>query len=220
MIFDKCLMFADGRTIPATANSTTYSRVLDMRRSNEIDGLLRIWGGIVGAANTAGSVTTRVQFSDDGATWRDAASMSQDGETLVAMFLPLRQGRFMRLAFTVGATALSGAIRVTAGLVDQFDMPGHPAPQAFPPLENLAELGDRLAEPLVLAAESGSIAKGASGTVAASKGAITAVEAPAKYTVTVAGGTATIALASDAASGTVTFVDGLGNRVGYAVTAT
>lgn len=220
MIFDKTLMFADGRTIPATAGTTTYSRVLDMRRSNEIDGLVKIWGGICGARNATGSITTVVQTSRDGIGWTDVASQSQDGGRLVAMFLPARLERFLRLKFVVGATALGCAVSVTAGLVDQFDQPDHPAAQAFPPLEDLAETGDRLAEPLVLAAESGSIAKGASGTVAAAKGAITAVEAPAKYTVTVAGGTATIALASDAASGTVTFVDGLGNKVGYAVTAT
>jgi hypothetical protein len=125
----------------------------------------------------------------------------------------------MRLAFAVGGTALGSAVKVEAGLVDQFDA-GEVSAQTYPPLEDLTAVGDALSENLVLSASSGMITKGSSGTVTVNKGAVTTVEPPsAKYTVTQSGATVTIALAADATDGTVYFVDGLGNKVAYAVTA-
>lgn len=222
MLFDKMSLFTDGLTVPTTANTNTYSKVLDLRRNGElgIDGALKIYGQVVGAPNSTGSVTTVVQTSADGATWTDLASQTQDGNLLIGMFLPFGLKRFVRLKFAVGGTALGSAVAVKAGLVDQFDQGGLPPLQSFPPLEDIAADGDALQTPLKLAAASGSIAKGGSGTVAVEAGAVTGVEAPSKYTVTVASGVATIALAADAANGTVYFVDGLGNKVAYAVTAT
>lgn len=219
MLFDKMTKFADGLNVPTTANATTYSKVVDLRKSNIIDGSLKIFGTVVGAANATGSVTTKVQFSADGKSWTDAASMVQNGHTLIAMYLPFAQKRFMRLAFAVGGTALGSAVKVEAGLVDQFDA-GEVSAQTYPPLEDLTAVGDALSENLVLSASSGTITKGSSGTVTVNKGAVTTVEPPsAKYTVTQSGATVTIALAADATDGTAYFVDGLGNKVAYAVTA-
>lgn len=222
MLFDKMSLFADGLTVPTTASKDTYSKVLDLRRNGElgIDGALKIYGQVVGTPNSTGSVTTVVQTSADGASWTDLASQTQDGNLLIGMFLPFGLKRFVRLKFAVGSTALGSAVKVKAGLVDQFDQGGLPPLQSFPPLEDLAALGDALSTPLKLAAASGTITKGSSGTVAIAAGAVTGVEVPSdKYTVTVASGVATIALASGASSGTVYFVDGLGNKVAYAVTA-
>ena len=196
--------------------------MLDLRKNGElgIDGGLKIYAQIVDAANTTGSVTTVVQTSADGAAWTDVASQMQNANLLVGMSLPFGLKRFVRLKFAVGATQLGSAVKVKAGLVDQFDMGELPPVQSFPLLEDIAADGDALFEPLVLAASSGSIAKGGSGTVAITAGAVTAIETPSdKYTVTVASGIATIALAATAASGTVYFVDGLGNKAAYAVTA-
>ena len=222
MLFDKMSLFADGLTVPTTASTDTYSKVLDLRKNGElgIDGALKIYGQVVGTPNSTGSVTTVVQTSADGASWTDLASQTQDGNLLIGMFLPFGLKRFVRLKFAVGSTALGSAVKVKAGLVDQFDQDALPSLQSFPPLEDLVALGDALQTPLKLAAASGSIAKSGSGTVAIAAGAVTGVEAPSGYTVTVASGVATIALASNAASGTVYFVDGLGNKVAYAVTAT
>lgn len=222
MLFDKMSLFADGLTVPTTASTDTYSKVLDLRRNGElgIDGGLKIYGQVVGTPNSTGSVTTVVQTSADGAAWTDLASQTQDGNLLIGMFLPFGLKRFIRLKFAVGDTALGSAVKVKAGLVDQFDVGELPTVQQFPPLEDIAADGDALQTPLKLAAASGLIAKGGSGTVAVEAGAVTGVEAPSKYTVTVASGVATIALAADAANGTVYFVDGLGNKVAYAVTAT
>ena len=223
MIFDKLSLFADGLTVGTTANANTYSRVLDLRRCGQagIDGMLRVWGGVVGTANATGSVTTVLQTSADGAAWTDVASQAQNGATLVAMFLPcLGLKRFVRLKFAVGGTALGSAVRVKAGLVDQFDMADAAPAPADPFTDDLAADGDALAAPLALAASSGTITKGTSGTVAVTSGKVTAIEAPSdKYTVTVSGSTVTIALAADAADGTVYLVGGDGAKVGYAVTA-
>ena len=222
MLFDKMSNFAGGLTVPTTANANTYSKVLDLRRNGElgIDGGLKIYGQVVGTPNSTGSVTTVVQTSADGASWTDLASQTQDGNLLIGMFLPFGLKRFVRLKFAVGGTALGSAVKVKAGLVDQFDQGALPGLQSFPPLEDLAALGDALQTPLKLAASSGTITKGSSGTVAIEAGAVTGVEVPSdKYTVTVASGVATIALASGASDGTVYFVDGLGNKVAYAVTA-
>jgi len=223
MLFDKMSLFADGLTVPTTASKDTYSKVLDLRRNGElgIDGALKIYGQVVGTPNSTGSVTTVVQTSADGASWTDLASQTQDGNLLIGMFLPFGLKRFVRLKFAVGSTALGSAVKVKAGLVDQFDQGALPPLQSFPPLADIAADGDALQTPLKLASASGSIAKGSSGTVAIAAGAVTGVEVPSdKYTVTVASGVATIALASNAATGTVYFVDGLGNKVAYAVTAT
>lgn len=227
MLFDKLSLFADGTTVHKAANAATYSRVLDLRRCGEIgiDGGLRLYGQVVGAPNASGSVTTVVQTSADGSAWTDLASQPQSGNILLAMFLPFGLKRYLRLKFAVGAAALSADVRVKAGLVDQFDAGALPPLQGLPSpggsggmVEDLAE--DALYTPLALAAASGSIAKGASGTVGVLAGRVTAVEAPNGYTVTATGSTVTVALASGAASGTVTLVDGLGNKVAYAVTAT
>ncbi len=228
MLFDKLSLFADGKTVPATANANTYSKVLDLRKCGElgIDGGLKVYGQVVGAANANGSITTVVQTSADGAAWTDIASQVQNGNLLIGMFLPFGLKRFVRLKFAVGATALGSAVVVKAGLVDQFDMDGLPALQEFPSpgksggaVEDLAS--DALATPLALDATSGSITKGSSdgGTVGIAAGKVTEIEVPSKYTVTVDGSTVKIVLAADAASGTVYFVDGLGNKVGYEVTA-
>ena len=134
MLFDKLSLFADGKTVPTTANANTYSKVLDLRKCGElgIDGGLKVYGQVVGAANATGSITTVVQTSADGAAWTDIASQVQNGNLLIGMFLPFGLKRFVRLKFVVGATALGSAVLVKAGLVDQFDMDGLPSLQEFP----------------------------------------------------------------------------------------
>lgn len=219
MIFDKLSLFADGTTVPTTANANTYSKVIDLRKNQniEIDGGLKIYGQIVGAANATGSITTVVQTSADGASWTDLASQTQDGHRLIGMFLPFGLKRFIRLRFAVGGTALGSAVVVKAGLVDQFDQGDFPSVQSFPPLEDLAT--DDFATDLAVSATAATITKGSSGTVTVNAGKVTAIEAPSKYTVSVSGSTVTIALAADAASGTVVLVGGTGNKVSIAVTA-
>ena len=140
MLFDKMSNFADGLTVPTTASTDTYSKVLDLRRNGElgIDGGLKIYGQVVGTPNSTGSVTTVVQTSADGASWTDLASQTQDGNLLIGMFLPFGLKRFVRLKFAVGSTALGSAVKVKAGLVDQFDQDALPTVQQFPPLEDLA----------------------------------------------------------------------------------
>ena len=226
MIFDKLSLFADGTTVPTTANTNTYSRVIDLRKNQniEIDGGLRIYGQIVGPANATGSITTVVQTSADGASWTDLASQTQDGHRLIGMFLPFGLKRFVRLRFAVGGTVLDSAVAVKAGLVDQFDQGDFPSAQGFPvPGKSLGALEDLAADDLyvdlALAAATASITKGASGPVAVTAGRVTGVEAPSGYTVTVSGQTVTIALAANAASGTVVLVGGTGNKVSVQVTA-
>ena len=134
MLFDKLSLFADGKTVPTTANANTYSKVLDLRKCGElgIDGGLKVYGQVVGAANATGSITTVVQTSANGAAWTDIASQVQNGNLLIGMFLPFGLKRFVRLKFAVGAMALGSAVVVKAGLVDQFDMDGLPSLQEFP----------------------------------------------------------------------------------------
>lgn len=217
MKFDKLSLFADGVTVPAASNGTTYSKVLDLRRCNLVDGLLKVYAQVVGAVNATGSVTTKLQVSEDAETWMDLCSWAQDGHVLAAGFFPIRGGRrFARLAFAVGAASLGSDVAVMGGLVDAFDVDELPKVSVN---EDLASLGDALATGLVLSAASGTIKKGSSGTVKVVKGAVTTVIAPAKYTVTKSGDTVSIALAADAASGSVVFVDGQGAKHEYEVTA-
>lgn len=226
MIFDKLSLFADGQTLTVSAsNSTTinhYSRVIDLRKNQnvEIDGGLKVYGQIVGTVNASGSVTTVVQTSADGASWADIASQYQDGNLLIGMFLPFGLKRFVRLKFVTKSAESAGTaytVAVKAGLVDQFDVGDFPSVQSFPPLEDLAS--DDFATDLAVSATTATITKGSSGTVTVQAGKVTAIEKPAKYTVTVSGSTVTIALAADAASGTVELYGGTGNKVSVAVTA-
>ena len=226
MRFDKLSLFADGKALTVSASNSTqivhYSKVIDLRKNQnvEIDGFLKVYGQIVGTVNPSGSVTTVVQTSADGASWTDLASQTQDGHLLIAMFLPFGLKRFIRLKFVTTSAASAGTaytVAVKAGLVDQFDQGDFPTPQTFPPLEDLAT--DVFDTDLAVSAASGTITKGSSGTVTVLAGKVTAIEAPNKYTVTVSGPTVTIALAADAASGTVNLFGGTGNKVSYAVTA-
>ena len=227
MIFDKLSLFADGQTLTVSAsNSTTinhYSKVIDLRKNQniEIDGGLKVYGQIVGTVNASGSVKTVVQTSADGESWTDLASQTQDGHLLIGMFLPFGLKRFIRLKFVTTSAASAGTaytVAVKAGLVDQFDQGAFPSVQTFPPLQDLATV-DALYEDLAVSASSATITKGSSGTVTVTAGKVTAIEAPAKYTVTVSGSTVTIALAADATDGTVSLFGGTGNKVSIAVTA-
>ena len=232
MLFDKLSLFADGKAISvSSSNSTTlafYSKVLDLRKCGQIgiDGGLKLYGQIVGTVNAGGTITTVVQTSADGETWTDLASQAQDGFILLGMFLPFGLKRFIRLKFVTVSAASAGteyAVKVKAGLVDEFDAGDPLALQEFPsPGESGGAVQDLAADALFaalkLASASGSIAKGGSGTVAIEAGAVTGVEAPSGNTVTVASGVATITRDANASDGTVYFVDGLGNKVAYAVT--
>jgi hypothetical protein len=145
MKFDRLSMFADKATIPTTASKDTASAVIDLRKNGQIgiDGHLRVWGGIVSDVNTTGSITTTLQTSDDGSSWTSLMSQAQDGKKLAEMTLPpTGLKRYIRLQFSVGTTALSKAVTVTAGLVDQFDIDELPAVQTFPPLEDVAAAGE------------------------------------------------------------------------------
>lgn len=223
MKFDKLSLFADGLAVPATASTTTYSKTVDLRRCGQvgIDGALRVWAGVVGAANATGSVTTKLQtFDGDGSGVVDLVSEVQDGSTLMALVLPCKGlKRFVRLAFTVGSTALGSAVSVKAGLVDQFDIEELPAAQGFPPLEDLAELGDRVNDALAVAETSKAIAKGASADVAVTSGVVVSATAPTGYTVSVSATKVTVALSSSASSGNVVLAGSDGSSKTIAVTA-
>lgn len=222
MIFDKLSLFADGTLVPTTANNSTYSKVLDLRKCGQvgIDGGFRIWGGVVGSVNATGSVTTKLQTSADGSTWTDLVSETQNGRLLMGLFLPCKGlKRFIRLVFVVGGTQLGSAIIVKAGLVDQFDIEELPDAQTFPPLEDLTELGDALAKPVAVAETTKTITKGSNAEIVVTGGKVASYEAPTGYTVTFPTGKVKIALASDAASGSVVLVDGLGNKSTITVTA-
>ena len=143
MLYDKMTMFASELEIPVSEGGTTTSKIVDFRNSRIDDGL-KIFGTIVGDANTAGTITTNVQTSDDGTSWTTVGSMVQNGATLIAMCLPANCKRFVRLAFGVGATALNAAVKVTAGLVDAYEHTDAPAIQKYPPLEDLAPAGDTI----------------------------------------------------------------------------
>lgn len=221
MLYDKLSLFADGLTVPTTANTTTYSRVIDLRKSTFIDPLLKIYGQTVGTVNTTGSITTKIQVSDNGYEWTDYCQFVQDGMFLIRTVMPItNKKRFMRLAFAVGATALGSAVTVKAGLVDEFDMTEIegclPTAQTYPPLEDLAT--DAMGEELVIATTA-TITKGSNSTLPVTKGFATGWTAPTGYTVTNEGGGLKIALASSAASGTVTVYDGLGKAHDITVTA-
>jgi hypothetical protein len=142
MMFDKMSLFADGASLAAGANTSKYTRALDLRLNGQIgiDGALKVYGQIVaGTVATADKarVTTVLQTSADGTTWTDVVAETQDDNTLIAMALPVKGlKRFIRLKLAQ-TTALSKAYRVKAGLVDQFDMDVPPTAQQFPPLEDL-----------------------------------------------------------------------------------
>ncbi len=142
MLFDKMSLFADGASLAAGANTSKYTRALDLRLNGQIgiDGALKLYGQIVGDVADAdkAKVTTVLQTSADGTTWTDVVAETQDGNTLIAMALPVKGlKRFIRLKLSQ-TTALSKAYVVKAGLVDQFDMDVPPTVQQFPPLEDLA----------------------------------------------------------------------------------
>lgn len=222
MKFDKLSLFADGLTVPTTANNTTYSKVIDLRKCGQvgIDGMLRIWGGIVGTANATGSVTTKLQTSDGDGSFTDLVSEVQSGNALIGMFLPCKGlKRFIRLAFAVGGTQLGSAVTVKAGLVDQFEIDDLPAIQTYPPLEDLTGLADRMATELAVAATTKTITKGDDEDIGITAGVVASYTAPAKYTITLSADKVNIALANDAASGNVVLVDGLGKTKTIAVTA-
>jgi len=231
MKFDKLSLFADGKTIPTTANGVTYSKVLDLRNCGQvgIDGFFRIWAGIVGAldADDTSKITTKLQTSANGTSWTEVVSETQNGRSLMGIFLPCKGlKRYIRLTFTVGGTALDAAVTVKAGLVDQFDIEDLPTVPDFPTTKGehgLADgigLADVLDKPLVAAETSKTITKGSNADIAVSGGYIVDKTVPTKYTLTITHGVkVNIALAADAADGNVVLIDGLGNKVTIAVTA-
>ena len=147
MMFDKMSLFADGASLAAGANTSKYTRALDLRLNGQIgiDGELKLYGQIVAetvADADKARVTTVLQTSADGGSdeseWTDVVAETQNGNTLIAMALPVKGlKRFIRLKLSQ-TTALSKAYVVKAGLVDQFDQDELPTVQQFPPLEDLA----------------------------------------------------------------------------------
>lgn len=130
MKFDKLSLFSENQAVAAGANTAVYSNEIDLRSCGQvgIDGMLKVFGTIVGTVNSTGSLTTVLQTSADGASWTDVASETQNGATLIAMFLPCKGlKRFIRLKYAQGGTALGSDIAVKAGLVDQFDQEDLPA---------------------------------------------------------------------------------------------
>ena len=143
MIFDKLSMFANGTTVAKTASGSTNSKVIDLRKCNVIDDCLKIYGQVIGGKPSQGSITTTVQHSDDGTTWYDVEGHAMTGDgILIRARIPFGHKRFLRLVFAVGTTALDADVKVTAGLVDNFDQEDVPAIQKYPPLEDLAPKGD------------------------------------------------------------------------------
>lgn len=147
MMFDKMSLFADGASLAAGANTSKYTRALDLRLNGQIgiDGELKLYGQIVAktvADADKALVTTVLQTSATGGSdeseWTDVVAETQNGNTLIAMALPVKGlKRFIRLKLSQ-TTALSKAYVVKAGLVDQFDQAELPTVQQFPPLEDLA----------------------------------------------------------------------------------
>lgn len=221
MIFDKLSLFADGLVVPTTANATTYSKVIDLRKNTFIDPLLRVYGQVVGTVNATGSVTTKVQVSDNATSWTDLVSFTQDGMYLIRCCFPImNKKRYMRLAFVVGGTALGSAVTVKAGLVDQFDMSDVegllPAAQTFPPLQDLTDGADALAEELELGAPSALATEGTAATIdyVCKKGTVTTIiqSSESSVTTTFANGVVEVKTTSGTGDGTYTIglVDGLG----------
>lgn len=147
MRLDKTLLSADGLVVPKTASGKTTGKALDLRLNGDIgqDGAIKLYAQIVGAKNTAGSITTVVQTSDNGSTWEDVVSSPQKGSRLLAMMLPYGLKRFVRLEFVVGGTALDADVKVLGGLVDEFDSEGFPKAQEYPSGEDIAARGDAVA---------------------------------------------------------------------------
>ena len=147
MLFDKMSLFADGASLAAGANTSKFTRALDLRLNGQIgiDGELKLYGQIVAktvAAGDTAKVTTVLQTSATGGSaaseWTDVVSETQNGNTLIAMALPVKGlKRFIRLKLAQ-TTALTKAYAVKAGLVDQFDQDELPTPQGYPPIEDLA----------------------------------------------------------------------------------
>ena len=254
MKFDKLSLFSENQEVSVSGtNSATLtfrSKCIDLRLNGQagIDGMLRIWGAIVGTVNAKGSITTTLQTSADGASWTDVVSEVQDGSSLIAMFLPCKGlKRFIRLKYVSTAPASSAqaaTVKVKAGLVDQFDMGEIPL-QSFPSpgmsggaLEDLTAAADaiRRAEELgiPLSATSATTAKTTAnanvatiyvtntiGTVAA---AVTLSGSTSTHVTATQDGTDptkwVIACTSSitAADYLVTFTDGFGNTAVFTVT--
>lgn len=151
MKFDRLSLFADGMTVPTTASSTTNSNALDLRNCGQagIDGFLKIWAGVVGAldAGDSSKITTKLQTSADGTTWTEVVSETQNGHSLMGIFLPCKGlKRYIRLTFTVGGTALAAPVKVKAGLVDQFDVDELPEVTGYTTAKGEHGLADTLAD--------------------------------------------------------------------------
>ena len=141
MKFDKLSLFSENQAVAAGANTTVYSKCVDLRANGQvgIDGMLKVYGTVVGTVNT-GSLTTTLQTSADGASWTDVASETQN-----AMFLPCKGlKRFVRLKYAQGNSAIGSAVKVKAGLVDQFDQDD--APKVTDPFSatDPADLGEKI----------------------------------------------------------------------------
>ena len=249
MLLDKLSLFSDGQQVSVSgSNNTTltfFSKVIDLRANGQlgIDGMLRIWGAIVGTVNAKGSITTTLQTSDgvgasgtvgtdDGAgvaTWTDVVSETQNGASLIGMFLPLKGlKRFIRLKYvsvSPASSASAATVAVKAGLVDQFDQDDLPA-IADPFHDDLAALGDAFASPLDLSAKAASTVKSAAADLTATikDGAVVGYAVPSNaWKVGVSGKTLTISMAASvttAGTYTVTLYDGCGNAVPFVVTVT
>lgn len=116
MIVDKLLAFAEGKAIATTCESDA----VDAGGGDEVARTLNLVAQLddcAAATPAAATVAATLQTSDDGETWRDAASFPavkvsdcQAGARVVPFAkLPLGIGRWLRVRMTVASGPLAGA---------------------------------------------------------------------------------------------------------------
>ncbi len=116
MILDRLLTFADGKAITTTAESDA----VDAGGGDEIARTLNLvvqLDDCAAVTPASATVAATLQTSDDGETWRDAASFPavkvsdcQSGARVVPFAkLPLGTGRRLRVKMTVASGPLANA---------------------------------------------------------------------------------------------------------------
>lgn len=123
MLWDKMSMFSFKQAVAKTASGTVNSKVLDLKLNKGLGDHLKIFAMHTGAKLTAGTVTTKIQSRNtNSGTWVDVGTATLSGNTLIAVDIPESCGRFVRLAYTVGSTALNRDIEVWAGLMRDVEI--------------------------------------------------------------------------------------------------
>ena len=123
MLWDKMSMFSFKQAVVKTASGTTYSKVLDLKLNKGLGDHLKIFAMMTGAKLTAGTITTKIQSRNTNTgSWADVGTATLVGNTLISVDIPESCGRFVRLAYSVGTTALNRDIEVWAGLMRDVEI--------------------------------------------------------------------------------------------------